>query len=831
MKRVLLLADRPGWAFDTVARALAQRLAPAIEAQVAYSAQRPELDPCRYDLVHVFFWGERWHQRRFSDPRQVMKELSSHRFEYQTEYGLHTPREAVDRFMRDSGTLVATSQRLFDLFSPVHERVRQYRLGTDTDLFRPAPALREGPIRVCWVGNRQDPLKGVDDLLLPASNRAGVEISIAPGDLPQNRMADFYRGFDVLAISSVAEGTPLPLLEAMACGLWVVTTDVGSARELVRDGEGGRMVSRNPEAFANALLEATSDPQRTRELGRANADRIRLDRTWDQSAATFREIVEEALAFRADAVRLPEIRIDDDHRDYDKHLERINPGGFSEGTYQASRIRLEEDLRALLPALDSARILEIGSGFGHTLRWLSELGYTRLTAVDLSAPLLQGVREYIGERLEHLEVADAKEFLGRCENDFDFIILFDVLEHMPLHEARQVLRSAIRALAPDGIIVLRTPNMANALGSYSRYLDTTHQTGYTEQSLLHLLAQAGVTKAGLHIPRATSYRRRFAWRLNQAAHSLLFKIQDRSMPRWFGKNIVVWGIKTGSSPDISPLVQSLTTLLASKKEIDSAKQDRPFFRNDDVSWDTSLEHFRRFCAVFHKYGQLQIHGITLRGCTNTAHIHNGSGVEYEGHESIATLDNATIRRLSDSMAIESRADLIGYLNASQDEVALHGLYHTDYSTMSEEEQDRDIAEGLAITRRLFPGKHIRFFIAPFNRTNAATCAVAARYDLTILAADGVLLEEELDRLKVRPGQWYRYHHHRFYPESLFTYYDLSIEKLDMALAKNFGRNRQRLRLMGHPILGSLRTAASLHSRFHPWHFHPLKSIARALRNR
>lgn len=34
-----------------------------------------------------------------------------------------------------------------------------------------------------------------------------------------------------------------------------------------------------------------------------------------------------------------------------------------------------------------------------------------------------------------------------------------------------------------------------------------------------------------------------------------------------------------------------------------ARANRPIFRNDDVSWDTNLEHFRLFCAVFQKYGQ------------------------------------------------------------------------------------------------------------------------------------------------------------------------------------------------------------------------------------
>jgi len=190
--------------------------------------------------------------------------------------------------------------------------------------------------------------------------------------------------------------------------------------------------------------------------------------------------------------------------------------------------------------------------------------------------------------------------------------------------------------------------------------------------------------------------------------------------------------------------------------------------------------------VFHRYGQTQIHGVTLHGCTNVVHLHNETEVEYEGFDSVSKLDNATIRRLSKGKAIAERPDLIKFLNNSSDELALHGLFHTDYSAMSKEEQDRDMAEGLAQMRCLFPSKRIRYFIAPFNRTNAATYEVAARHGLTVSAAQGVHLEQRLCHLVVQPKEWYRYHHHRFYPESKFSYYDLSIDSLDAALRKSLG---------------------------------------------
>jgi glycosyltransferase involved in cell wall biosynthesis len=212
---------------------------------------------------------------------------------------------------------------------------------------------------------------------------------------------------------------------------------------------------------------------------------------------------------------------------------------------------------------------------------------------------------------------------------------------------------------------------------------------------------------------------------------------------------------------------------------------RARFRNDDVSADTCLERFQQFCAIFAKYGIQQLHGITLRGRTNSYFNHDGGTAEYEGLPNIGELPNGRIRDLSAGLRFEDREDLIAFLRESPDEIALHGLYHTDYSAMTALEQREDIKESLELLRKLFPKKRIRYFIAPFNRTNDHTREVAAEFGLTVLAADGVHLEEALHHLQVQPETWYRYHHHRFYPESTFPHWHLSLDALEKSLARNF----------------------------------------------
>ncbi|MFA3874961.1 DUF3492 domain-containing protein [Streptomyces sp. MMCC 100] len=107
--------------------------------------------------------------------------------------------------------------------------------------------------------------------------------------------ADAYASGALVVLSSVVEGFPSGLVEAMFCGRATVSTDVGAVVEAI-GGTGLVVPPRNPQALAEACVALLRDPERRDRLGAAARARALELFTVEQNVAAFHSIYLDILS-------------------------------------------------------------------------------------------------------------------------------------------------------------------------------------------------------------------------------------------------------------------------------------------------------------------------------------------------------------------------------------------------------------------------------------------------------------------------------------------------------------------------------------------------------
>jgi glycosyltransferase involved in cell wall biosynthesis len=91
---------------------------------------------------------------------------------------------------------------------------------------------------------------------------------IFTGFVSEDEKWDLLKNCDVFVLPSIVEGHPITLIEAMACGKPVMTTDSGPFPEIVKNGETGILVPlHSPDCLAEGIINLAMDDEKRRAMG------------------------------------------------------------------------------------------------------------------------------------------------------------------------------------------------------------------------------------------------------------------------------------------------------------------------------------------------------------------------------------------------------------------------------------------------------------------------------------------------------------------------------------------------------------------------------------
>lgn len=195
--------------------------------------------------------------------------------------------------------------------------------GIDTGLFTPG-ANPKGFGRLLWIG-RFVPGKGVDYLINAFSEAVKEKpwltltmIGSGPGlkdvrdkikilglgekihikeFVPNMEMPAIYQNADIFVLPSLMEGVPRTILEAMACGLPIICTDLPQLRHIV-DQCGTMVPVKDSKSLAQAISQIVSDDALAQKQGKCGRARVEKDYSWDDTVRKTLTLYSETISDR-----------------------------------------------------------------------------------------------------------------------------------------------------------------------------------------------------------------------------------------------------------------------------------------------------------------------------------------------------------------------------------------------------------------------------------------------------------------------------------------------------------------------------------------------------
>ncbi len=310
--RVLIIPDEPNWALDKSAKDLLKYNQSDLELDICYNAaflKEWSKYYNEYDLLFPMYKGLFFSHLRNGVP--VDKSVTGIRSFYRWDkgrtqppgYNAKPPGKIIRRLKK--AVLVNTHcQKLWYIFSP-YVPVIHTKYTCDFDFFYPQEKPATKKLIVGWTGSltNHSNKRGFHEFIKPACDAVpGVELKVQSKEdhfiTDDNQMRDFYTSLDLYLVASRCEGTPRPAIEAAACGVPVLSTDVGIIPELVEHGHNGFVVDRTIDAFVEKLQYCVDHREELTQMGIRIREKMQREFDWEHVIWQWTDFLKYALELR-----------------------------------------------------------------------------------------------------------------------------------------------------------------------------------------------------------------------------------------------------------------------------------------------------------------------------------------------------------------------------------------------------------------------------------------------------------------------------------------------------------------------------------------------------
>ncbi|MDF2964907.1 MAG: family 2 glycosyl transferase [Rickettsiaceae bacterium] len=307
-KTIILVADVKNWAFDNIAQYISSLLKDDYDCHIIYTAdysnyehflQNLDVFP-KIDFIHIFYRAYlneliEYIARKYSkvQPSYVTKFLQSAITTNVPEHlFIENPQQILAKLPAFTfvDNYYTVSKRLYDIYCNITEYPKPWGFIYDNVRIEETnlnETIQNDKLVVTWVGNsawgewhygKSYDSKGFKKLIVPTFEeleRLGVTVEKQLLDSQikkrtKEEILSVLKRTDILLMGAKTEGTPLPVIEAMASGCAIICTDAGIAPEVLPLKQQEFVLERDPKAFAQAIKKLDKDRNLLEELKRQN---------------------------------------------------------------------------------------------------------------------------------------------------------------------------------------------------------------------------------------------------------------------------------------------------------------------------------------------------------------------------------------------------------------------------------------------------------------------------------------------------------------------------------------------------------------------------------